>query len=232
MPSILAAESPFTRQIRIPDSAWDKESYVPAIGLALSSNAITPNFLFTHEDKNLFESIRRNNMRVLTACMLLLMVMIAIFSWQQNQLGAKRQQLNKLETQLLTYNPPVEKDLLLALYTKTKQKRQLAAEIARRYTPAAMITEISQITPPNIRLLNIDALFDQKKSGKAKEAQRNVTIEGLVFGDAGTFETSLASYLLSLKNSPLFQKPSVQNKQIEYYNDQEVLHFTTKLVLD
>jgi hypothetical protein len=188
--------------------------------------------LFTHEDKNQFESIRSNNMRVLTACMLILMVMIAIFSWQQNQLGAKRQQLNKLETQLLTYNPPVEKDLLLALYAKTKQKRQLAAEIARRYTPAAMITEISQITPPNIRLLNIDALFDQKKSGKTKEAQRNVTIEGIVFGDAGTFETSLASYLLSLKNSPMFQKPSVQNKQIEYYNDQEVLHFTTKLVLD
>ena len=226
------AESPFTRQIRIPESAWDRESYVPAIGLALSSNAITPNFLFTHENKNQFECIRRNNMRLLTGCMLILMVMIGIFSWQQRELGDRRLQLNKLEAQMLTYNPPVEKDLLLGLYAKTKQRRHLVAEIARRYTPAAMITEISQITPPNIRLLYIDALFDQKKSGKTKETQRDVTIEGIVFGDTGTFETSLASYLLSLKNSPMFQKPSVQNKQIEYYNDQQVLHFTTKLLLD
>ena len=95
-----------------------------------------------------------------------------------------------------------------------------------------MITEISRITPPNIRLLNIDALFNQEKSGKAKNAPRDVTIEGIAFGDTGTFETSLASYLLSLKNSSMFQKPSVQNKQIEYYHDQQVLHFTTKLLLD
>ena len=62
---------------------------------------------------------RRNNMRILTGCMLILMILIAIFSWQQNQLGAKRQQMNRLEAQLLTYNPPVGKDLLLGLWPKS-----------------------------------------------------------------------------------------------------------------
>ena len=223
------ADSSFAAKVRIPESISEKESYVPAIGLALSSNAITPNFLFTHEDKDIVESIRRNNMRILTACMLCLMVMIGIFSWQQKQLDRKREQIEKLDNQLIAYNPPVEKDLLLGLYAKTKHKRQVLAEIVQRYTAVAIVKEISQITPSNIRLLNIDATLAQNNAKGAKSAARLVTIEGIVFGDAGTFETSLTSYLLSLKNSPIFQKPTIQNKQMEYYNSQEVMRFTTKL---
>ncbi len=224
-----AANSLFARNVRIPESVSERESYVPAIGLALSSNAITPNLLFTHEDKDIVESIRRNNMRILTACMLCLMVMIGVFSWQQKQLDHKRWQIDKLDNQLLAYNPPVEKDLLLGLYAKTKHKRQILADIVQRYTPAAIVKEISQITPANIRLLTIDAAFAQNKNNGDKSTVSLVTIEGIVFGDTSTFETSLTSYLLSLKNSPLFQKPTIQAKQIEYYNNHEVMRFTTKL---
>lgn len=223
------ADSLFTRHIRIPDKVWDKESYVPAIGLALSSNTITPNFLFTHEDKDVVENVRRNNMRILTICMLALMVMIAVFSWQQNQLDAKRQEIDKMENQLMIYNPPADKTLLLALFARTKQKRRVLSEIVRRYTPAAVVAELSRLTPSNVRLLNIDAAFGVNDGKRSDTVSSDVTIEGLVFGDAGTFETSLASYLLTLKNSPMFQRPNVQSKQIEYYNDRQVLHFSTRL---
>jgi len=219
----------FTRKVRIPERVSEKESYVPAIGLALSSNSITPNFLFTHEDKNIVESIRRNNMRILTACMLCLIVMVGYFTWQQKQLDNKREIIEKLDTQLIAYNPPAEKDLLLGLYAKTKHRQKTLTEIVHRYLPVAVVREISQITPSSIRLLSIDASFAQNAPKNLKSAVSTVTIEGIVFGDAGTFETMLTSYLLSLKNSPMFQKPNILNKQIEYYGGKEVMRFTTKL---
>ncbi len=220
--------NPFTEQVRIPAAVSEREGFVPAIGLALSSNEITPNFLFTHEDKDSVESVRRNNMRILTFCMICLMVMIGIFSCQQKKLDRHRERVENLNNQLVRYNPPAKKELLLSLYAKAKHKNKLFKQIIHRYAPAAVVTELSNVTPSNIRLLNLDARFEHATdSGAASD--NTVIIEGIIFGEASNFETMLTSYLLKLKNSPLFRKPRVQSKQIEYFNDKEVMRFVTKL---
>jgi hypothetical protein len=41
----------FTQSLTIPDLPAEKESYVPAIGIGLSSNELTPNFLFTYRHR-------------------------------------------------------------------------------------------------------------------------------------------------------------------------------------
>ncbi len=221
------ADSAFVRRIRIPENVQEREGFVPSIGLALANNAITPNFLYTHGDREQAESIRRNNMRILTACMIVLMVLIGIFSWQENRLDAKRDRIDELNNRLLTYNPPAEKDLLLALYAKTKNKRQTINQIVHRYTPAAIVSELSDITPANIRLISIDAVFSSDHG--LADAPRTIAIEGIIFGDPDRFEPTLTGYLLNLKNSPIFNKPSVRNKQVEYYQNQQVLRFIANL---
>jgi hypothetical protein len=220
---------PFTRQIRIPDAVFEREGFVPAIGLALSSNTITPNFLFTHEDKEIMENMRKNNMRILTFCLICLVIMISIFSWQQNKLDKQIARVEALNDQLMKYNPPANKELLLALYAKAKHKNKIVTQIVHRYAPAAVITELADITPSNIRLLNIDAKFADQSPKAQTISAKSVTIEGIIFGDAAAFETLLTNYLFSLKNSPLFRKPSVQSKQIEFYYDKEIMRFITKL---
>jgi Tfp pilus assembly PilM family ATPase len=221
------ADSAFVRRIRIPENVQDREGYVPAIGLALASNNITPNFLYTHEDRDQNEAVRRNNMRILTACMIILMVLIGIFSWQENKLDAKRDRIDELNNRLLTYNPPAEKDLLLALYAKTKSKRETINQIVHRYTPAAIVAELSDITPANIRLMSIDATFNSEQSPSG--AARTVTINGIIFGDPDRFEPALTGYLLDLRKSPIFRKPNVRSKQVEYYQNQQVLRFSASL---
>ena len=221
------ADSAFVRRIRIPENVQDREGYVPAIGLALANNKITPNFLYTHEDRNQNETVRRNNVRILTVCMIILMVLIGIFSWQENRLDTKRDRIAELNNRLLTYNPPAEKDLLLALYAKTKSKRETIKQIVHRYTPAAIVAELSDMTPANIRLMSIDATFGSEQS--ASGALRTVAIDGIVFGDPDRFEPTLTGYLLNLKKSPIFLKPNVRSKQIEYYQNQQVLHFSASL---
>lgn len=220
---------PFTQQIRIPDAVSDREGFVPAIGLALSNNTITPNFLFTHEDKDIFENVRRNNMRILTFCLICLVMMIGIFSWQQNKLDKQMARVEELNNQLIKFNPPAKKELLLALFAKAKHKNKIVTQIVHRYAPAALITELADITPSNIRLLNIDAKFADQSPKTPTRSANSVTIEGIIFGDAAAFETMLTNYLFSLKNSPLFRKPSVQSKQIEFYYDKEIMRFITKL---
>ncbi|MGD9006377.1 MAG: hypothetical protein PVG41_00585 [Desulfobacteraceae bacterium] len=221
------ADSAFVKHIRIPENVQEREGYVPSIGLGLSSNTVTPNFLHTHEDRELSETIRRNNMRILTACMIVLMVLIGIFTWQEKRLDGKRNRIDELNNRLLTYNPPAEKDLLLALYAKTKNKRQTIHQIVYRYTPAAIVTELSDITPANIRLMSIDAVLSSNQA--LSDESRTVAIEGIIFGDPDRFEPTLTGYLLNLKNSPIFKKPSVRSKQIEYYQNQQVLRFSAAL---
>ncbi len=220
--------SAFTEPVRIPETVSEREGYVPAIGLALSSNSITPNFLFTHEDKESVESVRRNNMRILTVCMICLMVMIGIFSCQQKRLDLQRERIETLNNQLVRYNPPAKKELLLALFAKAKQKNILVKQIIQRYAPAAVVTELADVTPSNIRLLNLDANF-RNPSDAGSSSRNELLIEGIIFGEAGNFETMLTSYLLKLKNSPLFRKPRVQSKQIEFFNDKEVMRFVTRI---
>jgi Tfp pilus assembly PilM family ATPase len=223
------SNTPFTRHIRIPDSVNERESFVPAIGLALANNAITPNFLFTHQDKSAFEGVRRNNMRILTSCMIILMVLIGIFSWQERNLDSQRMHVEELQAKLFAYNPPAEKEMLLALYAKTKNKRQTLQKIVHRYAPAAVVAELSKTTPPAIRLINIDASFSSIKTKDKTTHTNTLSIDGIVFGDSASFEAVLTGYLLNLKNTPIFEKPNVQNKHIEFYQGQEVLRFKAKL---
>lgn len=217
----------FVQRIRIPKNVQEREGFVPSIGLGLSNNTMTPNFLYTHEDRNRVETIRRNNMRILTVCMTVLMVLIGIFTWQENHLDRKRERINDLNNRLLTYNPPAEKDLLLALYAKTKNKRQTIRQIVQRYTPVAIVAELSDITPADIRLMSIDTMLS---GGHASaDSLRSVSIEGIIFGEPDRFEPLLTGYLLNLKNSPIFRKPNVRSKQIEYYMNQQVLRFSANL---
>jgi Tfp pilus assembly PilM family ATPase len=225
-----ASGTAFSENINIPESPEERESYAPAIGMAISSNSITPNILFTHSDREQFESIRRFNSRVLGFCMIGLLALIGYFSWQGRSLDTQRDITNKLAQQLAVYQPPAEKELIVALFAKTREKRQAVAHIAERYAPVAIISELSQVTPPSVRLLDLQIALPQTPTGaKAPVASRTIFLEGLIFGSGEEFESVLANYLLGLKNSPIFQKPEIQDQHFEFYNNQEVLRFKAKL---
>ena len=218
----------FAEQVNIPKGPADRESYVPAIGLGLSSNRRTPNFLFTHQDRDREERIRRNNMHVLTACLIFLVVLIGIFSWQERRLDAKRADVARLNAQLLAYNPPAEKDHLMALYAKTKGKRETVKRIAQRFLPVAVVNELAGLTPSHIRLLNLDTTYIQRPQ-TPEDPMGTLVMEGIIFGETNTLETSLTSYLYSLRNSQLFSHPNILNKREAFFNGQQVLRFNIKV---
>lgn len=222
-------DTAFAQNVKIPTDEAEKESYAPAIGLALANNTLTPNTLYSHREKDRDNAVRRLNMRILTGCMICLMVLIGVFSWQERQIDAKRNRVEKLNQQLSVYQPPADKQLVLALFAKVKNKRSVFDQTLQRYRSVAVINELATITPVNIRLLSIELALNPDDGGAKKKNSDTVIIEGLVFTDQNNFEAALTGYLLGVKNSPLFTSPSIQSRQVEYYNQQQVLRFKVGL---
>ena len=122
------------------------------------------------------------------------------------------------------------------MVTKVQGKTDTLEAISKRYMGMAVIGEISELTPSNIRLFSITAEFgrplaynQEEKESKGKKKLLN--IEGVIFGDRMKLETSLADYIIKLKSSPMFDRPVIKKRSFEFFDDKEVLQFTAQLDL-
>ena len=100
------------------------------------------------------------------------------------------------------------------------------------------------ISDSNIRLLSISTqlgpLPDKKPPAEAKTKKQKqkiqpppkiLILEGIVRGERLSLEAALAGFLMELKNSPLFDQPTINKKSFEFSGNNEVLRFTARLNL-
>lgn len=226
-----AADPAFIGDAVVPEGRADRESFLPAIGLAVSHNSFTPNFLHTHKDKAAEDRSQRFSQRLLMGCMACLLALLMLFAWQEQRISQKREAIARLDRQLLTFSPAAEKEIMLALFAQSRQRRQTMTQLVENYLPVAMLQELSRLTPPNVRLIDVTADLEPTAGQQTSSAGR-ITVDGLVFGAPGAFETALTSYLLTLRNSPIFSRPVVQNRRVEYYDGREVLRFQAVLEIE
>jgi multisubunit Na+/H+ antiporter MnhC subunit len=71
----------------------------------------------------------------------------------------------------------------------------------------------------------------KKQKAKVKPLPKILILEGIVRGDRLSLEAALAGFLMELKNSPLFDQPTINKKSFEFSGNNEVLRFTAKLNL-
>jgi hypothetical protein len=192
--------------------------------MALSHNSLTPNFLFTHKDKEKQASIDRLNRMVFTVCMAVLLVFSAWYLWQGSRLASVEDEVAGLQSQLTSYSPQADKNMVMKLISHAQNQKREFMQVEETYKPLALINEINEITPVNIRLIAFDAAWPT-----SDEEDGVVDIEGIVFGDRSSFESSLTGYMLKFKASPLFEKQAIISKSFQFYNGQEVLRFTARL---
>ncbi len=140
----------------------------------------------------------------------------------------------------------MDKNLILKLVEQIRQKNRSDQAIGNKYLNLAVISEVVDLTPPNVRLLEISTQLGplpakkepakkQPKKGKKKKTEeapsRILILEGIVQGDRLMLESALAGYLLELKNSPLFDQPNISSKSFEFSGNNEVLRFKAQLNL-
>jgi hypothetical protein len=229
----------------------EQSSFAPAMGMALADNSRTPNFLFTYKEKRKTVRNQRVNRMVFVTFLLLMAGCVALSFWQEKIILDKEAKKKELVQHLEQYNLRVDKNLILKLVEQIRQKNRSDQAIGNKYLNLAVISEVVDLTPPNVRLLQIstqlgplppkeapakkEAANKQPQKQKKKKTQeapsRILILEGIVQGDRLMLESALAGYLLELKNSPLFDQPNISSKSFEFSGNNEVLRFKARLNL-
>jgi Tfp pilus assembly protein PilN len=216
-----------------PESASEKGSYAPALGMALASNTITPNFLYTHKNKNKDLNTRRINRGVFACFFLLILGCVGLAFWQEQQIKEKEFQKLNLQSQLGGFEVRVDKNLILKLVDQIRARNQNLHGIGNNFIGVAVLGEVANSTPPNIRLLSISAKFGPagkpSPAGKPETPKKVLVLDGVISGERTTLEADLAAYLMTLRNSPLFKQPTISKKSLEMMDNQPVMRFTAQM---
>lgn len=233
----LFTSNPFlSSDVSVPDSELERGAFVPAVGMALSNNPTTPNFIFTHEEKEKHTKFLLINRSFIAAFLLLLALCIGVSFWQSDKLDRKRATLSQLQQELEQHSPILDQNLIIKMVAKVQRKTDTLDAISKRYLGMALISEISELTPSNISLFSIIAEFGQpfaynQEEKESKDKNKLLNIEGVIFGDRMKLETSLADYIVKLKSSPIFSRPVIKKRSFKFFEDKEVLQFTVQLDL-
>jgi type IV pilus assembly protein PilM len=218
-------------------SLSERIGLVPAFGLALSHIDYTPNLMFRFKDKEKIQRASQIN-RIFSIAMIAAVLIASLFFFYQLQVSyIKQNVLSKLEMELSRQTPLLDQNMISRLATTAKDHNKMMKAYGDRYLGMAVISEISAITPPNIRLISLNAnlIFTEatqtveKSKGTEKEATKGmaktVVLEGVILGDRKMLDSMLAGYVMKLEESSIFSKINVQKNTIELFNKRDVLHF-------
>ena len=223
--------SDFVSLAPTPDLISQQSSFVPAMGMALSGNMLTPNFLYTYKDKQKAVRNQRINRGVIIGFVLIMILCVGFSFMQKSAIDEKEYQKRQSQRQLENISVRVDQRLVLKLVEDIRSKNQEVQLIGRKYFGLAVVGEIADLTPANVRLLSLTAQLDANPAQKKSTKSRDLVISGIVRGDRLTLESTLAGYLMELKNSPLVDKPTINKKSFEQYQGDAVLKFTARLKL-
>jgi len=242
---------PFISGYSEPATTSEKVSLAAAVGLALSDNTRTPNLLFTYKEKEKMATVSRVNRVILISLAALIITGLTVFAWQERIASTKKATISELNQKLSSLNLMVDTKLILQMAAKDREERRLKKEYGDRYFGMALISELSALTPENVRFLKLKSNFgrpEQKAAAPGKAAEKGAApakpaeaavkaleIDGIVMGERNMLDGYLSSYVLKLKGSPLIKEATVQKSVIEALPQNkaegEVLHFVLNLKL-
>ena len=203
----------------------------PTLGFSLSDNSRTPNVIFTYQEKNKEVNTRRLDKFIFASFLAALIICLVTLFYQGTKLDILKGQRVRLEKELSLYSPLLSMEKVLKLSNEVKMQKKIAHQYVQKYLSLAAISEISDLTPQNIRLISFkmaegSAALKTDADKTAKEATDGVLIEGIIFGNKNKLDSSLTNYVMTLENSPMFKQVSVQKNSIVTFKKNEVLQFT------
>ena len=173
----LSPEVNFQSNVILPASVNERLAYSSALGLALS-NARTPNLLFTYSEKQESEKIGFINRGIALASFFIMCILAGVYIWQGRIIETRKHELANLQQQLARYNPPVDQNMIIQTEAKAKSHIQSLRELSRGFMPMAVLSELSALTPENVRLISIT----MDLAGAPAQQARGAAAGSLVLG--------------------------------------------------
>ena len=220
------------KDLPVPDTVYERMAFLPVVGIALSDNATTPNFLFTHEEKGKVKQVRQFNRIAYSAFALLFTVLVVVFAWQTKAVIALRNEVIPMRKELEAFSPKLDR-VMVSTFTGTLTQRMKAFSTAtKRYIGAAVLTDVVNRTPEAISLSTLTIDLGEVTTKSIKTSGRFVLINGFVSAERNALETTLAHYMVALRSSPLLGQPEMKRQSIEPMNGQTVLQFTVTVPIN
>ena len=211
-------------------SSFDERiSFIPALGMALSDNAYTPNFIHSFKDKKKAAYIVKFNKAILIGLIVSLLACSAAIAYEYFDITHKKAELARLEQQMQKSSPLVTKETFLQLSAAAKQKQQNYVELSKRYRGLALIGELSALTPDSVMLTGLSADLAEKAKAAAAKSENTSAVEGIVTGNENMLQTLLDSYVMRLRSSPMFSEVNVSTSKIESSKQGAYLTFALNL---
>jgi hypothetical protein len=200
------------------------------LGFSLSDNRRTPNIIFTYKEKNNEIISKRINRFIFLSFLALFGICIFTLIYQGSKLNILKNNNASLKKELSLYSPILSVEKVIKTADEIKIQKKNAHQYAQKYSGLAAIGEVSNLTPENVRLISFKLTegspvpkTDADKT--ATETTANISIEGIISGNKDMLESDLTQYVVKLENSPLFNKISVQKKDMVTFNKGEGIHF-------
>ena len=184
----------------------ERLSLVSAVGLTMPWTG-TVNFLHTAMDKEREAAAMRNTNLVAAGCALAFVVVAGYWAWMGHQLEQAREETLSLQDQLSEYSPMLTREMLQDLVEEHQDFKDAVKSRAQRLQAVALVGEIGRITPDDFRLLEMILELDSQTD--EDERRQNLIVEGFIRGEGDNFETRMTSYLVDLRNSPLFRSAHI-----------------------
>ncbi|MFO7803406.1 MAG: hypothetical protein R6V55_14040 [Desulfovermiculus sp.] len=182
-----------------------------ATGLAMSSTAHTPNFLYTAKDREKQRIVQRNATLVATAVIAIYLLTGGYWFQLNSELDQVRQEVSSLNQQLDDYSPLVSQEMINDLVAQVQKEKSSLQDYSQELLPVAAMRDIISATPEGIRLFNV-----RMAAGKpGSEQEATLVLNGYVTGEEGRLQTYLTSYLYRLRQSPLFKQTEIQQSSTQ-----------------
>lgn len=228
---------------QVPRTLRDRLAFNLVSALALSNIERTPNLLFTYKDK---EQARRNLMwnNALAACFAVIILALGAFYWvQSGRIDAREETLAALNREVQSFSPRVDSMMLARMAGEVHQRQELMKQMAVRFEGLSVLSELTALTPGYVKLMSVDAAMGDpaadkddaaekpaRGGSKAEKDPRTLILDGVIAGEFRSYDALLASYLIRLQASPLFEGASVHEREIEDVpGEGKALHFIVHL---
>lgn len=217
-----------------PDTAEERVPYGMALGLALSVDDKTPNFLYTYKDREISQRRRLIGRITLASTAALLALCAGFGGWQYQQLASLRDDRSQLERTVSSHDPHVDEGLLRLEAGHLIQRQQHLKNAAMRHQSSALISEIARQTPAGIELTSIQ--FSQQRTSQTTGRNRStspsisIVVEGMIDRTAYATESQLALYTTALRSSPLITQVDMDSGSSSERRSETHNSFTLRIV--
>ncbi len=208
----------------MPELSAPAVCYTQALGLAVSDTATTPSALFTYREKAEARAAKRLEQGSLVVLILILAGLavssLAALSTRRT-LAAEREGLAR---ELAGFGGQADTAGLARMTAELTAKREAVRMFVVRNQAVGVWSEALALAPEGVGLGTLTAELGPPKERVAAKGQPSkeppaapsrLVLEGVVTGDGRLFDSRLASYVVALEGSPLFENVSVKKSELE-----------------